>query len=213
MRNVIIALALAISFSIASAETMNFNVNGKQDKEAVTFTSEATLETIEGKTSEIRGFVAVDPTDVTIGAQAKFAVALASLKTGIDMRDKHMRENHLETDKFPEAVFVLHKVTSQNGGDLTDGQSKHLTLDGDFTIHGVTQSITMEATVTFMAESKTTEPKIPGDILHIVAQFEVTLADYEIKRPKFLFLKLSETQVVDIDIFASTGLPEVTFIE
>jgi len=213
MRNVIITLLIALSFSALSAETVPFYVNGHQENDAVTFISEATLETIEGKTSEIRGFVTIDPTDATIDPQAEFAVDLTSLKTGIDMRDTHMRENHLKTEKFPEAVFVLRKVTAGEGGDLTDGQPKQMTLEGDFTIHGITRPITMDASVTFMAESETTRQKMPGDILHIVIQFEVALADYEIKRPKFLFMKLSETQVVDIDIYASTGSPEVIFTE
>ncbi|MBK9304990.1 MAG: YceI family protein [bacterium] len=32
-------------------------------------------------------------------------VDLAALDTGIGLRNRHMRENHLETDRFPQAVF------------------------------------------------------------------------------------------------------------
>jgi polyisoprenoid-binding protein YceI len=212
MRNSLIFLIFITLVSFSNAEQLNFYVNGNQKNDAVKFTSKATLETIEGKTSEIKGYVSVDPSEVTSGAEAKLAVTLESLKTGIDMRDKHMRENHLETEKYPEAVFILNKVTGANG-DLADGQSKQLTLEGDFTIHGITRTITLDATVTFTTESENTNTELPGDILHIVTQFEVALADYEIKRPKFLFLKLSEKQTVEIDFFASTGSPEVVFTD
>lgn len=211
MKSLLTAIAVIMFGSVSWADTVNFYVNGHQDNDAVTFTSKAPLESIVGKTSEIRGYVEVDPANVSIGARAKFAVDLASLETGIGLRNKHMRENHLETDQFPEAVFVLSKVEAPDGGDLTDGQPEELLLEGEFSIHGITQTINITANVTYHTETDLTKKRMPGDLLHIKTRFEVLLEDYQIKRPEFLFLKLSEKQLVKIDIHASTGLPEVTF--
>lgn len=37
-------------------------------------------------------------------------VALSPLKTGLELRDKHMKEKYLDVDKFPKAIFVLDPV-------------------------------------------------------------------------------------------------------
>ena len=61
----------------------------------------------------------------------KFEVDLRSLDTGLDLRNEHMRDKYLETDKFPNAVFEL---------DPLEIGSK--TFTGLMTLHGRSKKIT-----------------------------------------------------------------------
>jgi len=194
----------------AIADTVTFYINDDKKRDIVTFTSKAPLETIVGKTSEIKGYIKVDPINITSDVKANFTVDLISLKTGIDLRDEHMRDNHLETNKYPEASFELENIISSSDSNLLENKTSLLTLEGDFSIHGVTKKISAQAMVAYVIENEDTQKRLPGDLLHVEVQFEIFLADFNIKRPQFLFLKLDEKIVVNVDIFASTKSPEVT---
>jgi polyisoprenoid-binding protein YceI len=200
-----ILLTLAISAN-AQTTSKTFYANDDKKKDVVMFTSQAPLETIVGKTAEIVGIVDVDPTDVST-AKARFEVDLATLKTGIDMRDTHMREQYLEVAKYPKAIFELTKVVKNSQTTLDDMKPVDLTVEGNFTVHGVTKTITIPMKVTYFKESEGTKSRLPGDIVHVQANWDLLLSDYAINRPQFIILKLDDKQAIDIDVFASTGTP------
>ena len=114
-----------------------------------------------------------------------FYVDLSTLSTGLKLRDEHMRENHLETDDFPFAEFTG-KVEGFNPA-IADSQM--VIAKGSFTIHGVSKDIVVEGKL--IKE---------GNKICILAHFPVKLDDYNIKRPEFLFLKLSPEQKVTIKV-------------
>lgn len=65
-----------------------------------------------------------------------FAVPLASFHTGIDVRDRHMRED-LEAEKFPTAELRVPRAAAVDG-----------TVKGTLTLHGATRPISIDAHVT-----------------------------------------------------------------
>jgi polyisoprenoid-binding protein YceI len=83
--------------------------------------------TIEGTTSTVG---VVDD-----GRTFSVTVDLASVKTGISLRDEHMREKYLHVDRFPSAVLVV----SRQAVALPDDGSRESTATGSMTIHGVTK--------------------------------------------------------------------------
>lgn len=190
----------------AQSTSKTFYANDDKKKDVVMFTSQAPLETIVGKTAEIVGMVDVDPANVST-AKARFEVDLATLKTGIDMRDTHMREQYLEVAKYPKAIFELTKVLKSSQNTLDDSKPVDLTVEGNFTVHGVTKAITIPMKVTYFKESESTKSRLPGDIIHVQAKWDLLLSEYSINRPQFIILKLDDKQAIDIDVFASTGTP------
>ena len=116
-------------------------------------------------------------------------VDLASLDTGIGKRNQHMRDNHLETDKYPKATFVGATVLEPKGTTLAPGKPVAFECEGDFTLHGVTKRLRASVEVTLRDERT----------LAFKTSFKVPLADYKIDRPKFLFLKLGEVQDVTVE--------------
>jgi len=185
-------LILAAASGRAGAAPATFQILPGAKGNQISFVSKAPLETVEGKTDRVTGSVAVDPADLAAGCHVEVRVDLASLDTGIGKRNQHMRENHLETDRFPEAVFLADSL-SEAPAALAPDTPAAFTLIGDFSLHGVTKQIAVPVTVVLSAD---------GRALAVSAAFAVKLADYSIARPQFLVMKLDELQRVNVALTA-----------
>lgn len=108
----------------------------------------------KGKTTDIKGFVTKKGPEVF--AQ-NIVVNLQSLKTGIELRDKHTLK-HLETDKFPQAVLLSAKGKDGKG-------------TGKIRIRGVEKEISGTY-------------KLNGNELE--AEFKLNLADFKITNIKYM---------------------------
>lgn len=63
-----------------------------------------------------------------------FYTDLSTINTGLGLRDRHMRENYLETKKYPSVEFVG-KI--KENVVLTKGKKKIAIAIGNFKIHDV----------------------------------------------------------------------------
>ena len=162
---------------------------GKENK--VVFVSKASMESFEGKTNKLEGRIDLDPANLGDSIPVHFEVDLASLDTGLPMRNRHMRENHLETAKYPKAVFEGAAVRGPAGEALEPGKTKRFDVEGTFTLHGVSRRIRINVDATYA-------PQPQGDRISFQTTFLVLLGDYQISRPQFLFLKLAESQEVRV---------------
>lgn len=185
---VLLTLCLSVS-----AEPLTLQITPGSDHNEVQFRSEAATETVVGKTRTVRGTVTLDGAADT-ASHAEIHVDLASLKTGIDLRDRHMRENHLETSKYPEAVFTLTSLALPTGA-LAEDVRTPVRVAGRLALHGVERDI---APTTYLTYS--TKGGAPS--LRIKSQFTVKLPDYKIKRPQFLVMRLAEEQKILVDLTA-----------
>jgi len=190
---VVAPVLLAAAVAHASVFTVR---EGKDSK--VVFTSRAPTETFQGKTDRMQGTLTLDPTAIGDSVTVHLEVDLASLDTGKKMRNRHMRENHLETDKYPKAIFDGAAVLSPPGAKLEPGKPTPFQIEGTFALHGVTRRLKADARATWV-------PAGTGGRIVFYAEFPVTLSDYSIRRPEFLFLKLAETQQVSVTGVASSA--------
>ncbi len=162
---------------------------GKENK--VTFLSKASMESFEGKTNRLEGSIGVNPDSLGDSITVHLEVDMASLDTGLAMRNRHMRENHLETAKYPKAVFDGAAVLGPPGAALEPGKTNTFDVEGTFTLHGVSRRLRIHVSATYTPEGD-------GGRIAFQTTFPVTLADYQISRPQFLFLKLAESQEVRV---------------
>lgn len=94
------------------------------------------IATVKGQFSEFEGTLEVTPA----GTRAYGSVKVASVDTRDPQRDAHLRSpDFFDAEQFPEITF---KSTSI--GVLEDDEFE---VRGDLTIHGVTQSVTLKATL------------------------------------------------------------------
>lgn len=188
------AMILLVLSAIAARATIYEIVPG--DPNGLTFVSKAPLETFDGSTKQIKGTVELDPESLGDSITVEVSVDLASLDTGIDLRNQHMRENHLHTAEHPNAVFRGAHFVGEHPSSLTPGDSAKFTMAGSFSLHGVTRRIELPVELTLDAKSGALEVK---------SEFVVFLADYDIPRPKMLFVKLDEKQTVT---FRAVAVPK-----
>lgn len=186
MRRVLMVLAAALAPMPAVAAEFAVQPGGENK---VVFVSKAPIETFEGRTNRMQGRIVVDPSGVTDSITVHLEVDLASLDTGIAKRNKHMRENHLETAKYPRAVFDGATIESPVGAKLEGGKPQSFDVEGTFTLHGVSRRLRIKADVSYAPQGRLT----------FRTTFPVSLPDYAIRRPEFLFMKLAETQIVRIN--------------
>lgn len=190
-----ITLALILP-GVALGATFTVRPGGENK---VIFISKASMERFEGKTGHLEGSIDVNPADLGDSARVHFEVDLATLDTGIPMRNRHMRENHLETARYPKAIFdgaSIHAPVSA----LVAGKSTPLEVEGTFTLHGVSRRIHIRVEATYKLQKT-------GEQIAFRTSFPVTLSEYQISRPQFLFMKLAETQEVQVRGVATATAP------
>lgn len=145
----------------------------------VDFLSKAPLNEFNGVSDKLNGLIDLSQNLLD------FYIDLNTLDTGIGLRDKHMRDNYLETESFPFAEFTgkLSPVPTLNSGDKIK-----VSAVGKFKIHGVEREIEVKGTL-----SKNSKGELELD-----AGFEVLLSDYNIPLPKLVFYELADKQEVTI---------------
>jgi polyisoprenoid-binding protein YceI len=191
----VLAICALLTLIAGAASAADFIVKPGGDNKVV-FISTATMEKFEGKTSQLSGRISVDPAGpLSDSLTVHLEVDLASLDTGIAKRNQHMREDHLETSKYPKAVFDGATLVHAPGISLASGQSTGFDADGTFSLHGVSRRVRVHIDATYQA---------PGTI-QFHTEFPVTLGDYKISRPEFLFMKLAETQDVRVSGVAAAS--------
>ena len=197
MRFRILALAVLGLLPAAGAHAVVFAVHPGKDSKVV-FTSKAPTETFQGKTDRMEGTLTLDPSALGDSISVHLEVDMASLSTGKKLRDDHMREDHLEVEKYPKAVFEGAALLSPAGAKLEPGKLTPFQIEGTFALHGVSRRLRFPAEATFT-------PVGQGGRVAFRANFSVALPDYQIKRPEFLFLKLAEVQEVEVSGIASSA--------
>jgi len=119
---------------------------------------------VRGFFSDIAGTIAFDAADATKDA-IDVTIRTASVNTHVDKRDEDLRSpNFLEVEKYPTMSFKSTAIARQGDG---------YTVTGDFTLHGVTKTIT--ATAKLLGAGK--DPW-GGYRTGYVADFSVNRTDY-----------------------------------
>ena len=146
-----------------------------------------------GKTKKVSGTLSVDPADIT-KTTGKFKAPVASLRTGNDLRDEHLRgDGWLDAEKYPFIHFEIKEVIlgKKGNAELKQGKDTKVQVKGNFTAHGITKSV--------LANGKV---KWSGNSIRIKADFPVVLTDHDISVPSIVRLKVANEIAVSVDLQA-----------
>jgi polyisoprenoid-binding protein YceI len=92
------------------------------------------ISNVKGSFSGLSGTLKLDETDYT-HSTVEASVPVASLKTGDDQRDGHLKSaDFFDAEKFPTFTFKTTNIDSTGGADYA--------VTGDLTLHGVTKPVT-----------------------------------------------------------------------
>ncbi len=190
--------SLILAAGISAAQPTTFKIGGGSPAmQSFTVDSTADFEDFTGTTNVITGTVVFDPSKRT--GSGKLTINVASIKTGIDLRDEHMRsEGWLSTDKFPNATFETTRVQFVSGTNYR--------VTGNLTLKGVTKVITTNATVRFIKESEQTRAaRFKGDLVNVKTEFKIRLSDYNVQIPAQAKGKVGEVVTIKLSVFGTTG--------
>lgn len=105
------------------------------------------------------------------GGKVKITVPVTNLKTGIALRDRHLRK-YLETDKYPNATLEVERSKLKLPGNDKEVEA---TASGNFTLHGVTKP------VKFSYKAART-----GSDYHVQALASIDITDFKVEQPCYL---------------------------
>jgi polyisoprenoid-binding protein YceI len=174
---------MIILFSVNFVYSSEYQVD-KSNSNIVKFISEATMETVEGVTNKIDGYIQIESIDKLIGSEFYFEVDLNSLKTGNGLRDRHMRDDYLKTDKY-QFTNIKGKITEAAKISDTEYNIKAATK---MYIHGVTRDIVITGKIFKLQNG-----------FKIKSNYNIKLTDFKIEIPKFMFMRLNENIKLDLD--------------
>ncbi len=173
----------AVPAELAARGTVYHTISGRQAQ--VTFTSDASIQNIVGKSNAVVGYAVSGGSDAPARlAGARWLLPVTSLATGIPLRDEHLAGEHwLDAVRFPTIEFSLDRVediaVAKSGADFTTFTA---TLVGRLTLHGVERELRVEkATLSFLKGSERTATIAPGDLLFVQCSYSVRLSDFGVR--------------------------------
>jgi len=153
----------------------------------VRFDAKAFLHDFAGKTSQVEGTIRVGDPDRLSDVEACIRIDAASLDTGNSTRDGLMRDDHLETARFPTIDFLLEMVD----GVTHQAENWEFTARGTLSLHGVSREIQFPV-----------RARQEGDAVRLAGQLPLKMTDYRIRIPRFFFLTVEDQVVVSFDVTA-----------
>ncbi|GAB1372427.1 hypothetical protein MASR1M45_24890 [Candidatus Kapaibacterium sp.] len=170
MKNLSIILFIFL-VSIVIGNSNEYHVD-KSNKNSVKFISETPVENFDGKTSKIDGYFICPSIEKLVGSELYFEVDLNSVDTGIGLRNRHERIICMQLNIRHLQVKCNAKVND------TEYDVK---VKGKMFVHGVTKEISVSGKIYKLGEG-----------YKLKSNFEIKLTDYNIKVPKFMFVRISE---------------------
>lgn len=188
-------------FAVKASGTQNFSFKDENGRNQATFFSTTPLEDVRGLSNNIYGTITFDVEDLTT-LKGKIILPVSSLKTGIDLRDEHLRsENWMDAEAYPNITFDIKNVS--NIKKISDNKAT-AKVTGDFTAHGVTKEVVADAELTYLDESEKTKQRAPGDLLGVKAKFDIKLSDFGVKN-KLIGEKVAEEIEIEVNMVGSNA--------
>ena len=173
---IVLLLGLVGSLSVHAQKYMTKNGN-------IMFYSETPMETIKAVNDQVNAALDIQTGEIV------FKVLIQSFQFPKALMQEHFNENYMESDKFPNSTFKG-KITNISSIDFSKEGTYDAVIEGDMTIHGVTNHISEKGTI--IVET--------GDKIHATSKFLVKVADYNIKIPGTVINNIAESIEVTVNV-------------
>lgn len=122
----------------------------------------------------------------TVSSIIKVSAAIASFDSKNSSRDSHAMEM-VQARKYPRVEF---------SSDSIRPDGKGYAVTGNLTFHGKTRPVAFLVIPEFL----------PGKI-GITGTFDVKLSDFDVERPRLLFVPVEDTLTISFELFAPDSAP------
>ena len=172
----IFLLSFILLINKIPAQTIFISDNGE-----VTFYSYSPVEDIKATSKQVNSIIN------TVTGEVAFMIPMRSFHFAKSLMEEHFNEKYIESEKYPQATF---KGTIDQKIDFTKNGILNLTATGKLNIHGKEKNIVEKGDI-----------EIKGDKIILTTDFNVALADFNIKITKILFNNIADT--INVKIKAS----------
>jgi polyisoprenoid-binding protein YceI len=125
-----------------------------------------------GTTRAVEGQIVLDAPGRVVPGESRFTVDLRTLQSDEPRRDRYVRRNTLETERYPTAVLVPAELRGLPV-PLPAAGTLPFELVGDFTVRETTRRITWPATATF-----------EGSAVRVQARTAFRFGDFGLRIPR-----------------------------
>jgi polyisoprenoid-binding protein YceI len=171
MKKIIILLLISLCFNAVGQKMISRTGEIKFDA-----TVPGSLDVVSASDNTVSAVLDKATGDFVVQSMVK------SFKFKSPLMQEHFNENYMESDKFPKATFKG-KIVKY------DQKSGTYDVEGDITLHGVTNKVKTKVTVA-SSDSK----------VSIAGAFSVKLNDYKIEIPSLAKKALAETAKISFKI-------------
>jgi YceI-like domain. len=144
------------------------------------FYSHTPMEDIKADNNQVVGAL-----DISTGEMV-FQALIKSFHFDRALMEEHFNENYMESDKFPKSVFKG-KITNLASVDFSKNGTYEVTVEGDLTIHDVTNKISSKGTV-----------EVVSGGINANSKFKIVPEDYKIIIPGVVRDKFDKTMEVTV---------------
>ena len=139
---------------------------------------------VVGRSPAVSGTVTIAGGAVT---GAEVTVDMTRLRTDVEPRDGRMRDEGLETARFPTASFRLRQPVPL--GDVAGARVVELRLPGELTLHGVTRAVEFPV-----------QARWDGTAIQVAGGMRVRRADFDLEVPSLAGYRIEDTAVVELEL-------------
>jgi polyisoprenoid-binding protein YceI len=138
---------------------------------------------IRGKGTQLTGDVVAEPD--ALSGELKFE--LDCLDTGIALRNRHMREEYLETGRHPYAIFRPTSLLAHKLPASASFAAQPTSFEGEMELHGVTRPVHGTARI-----------RRDGETVGVEAHFDLRTTDFGIRTPSYMGITVAEQVQVTV---------------
>jgi polyisoprenoid-binding protein YceI len=123
-------------------------------------------------------------------SEAEFTVDMTTLQSDHGGRDDAMRDEAIETKRFPTATFSLTDAMEFDAIPV-DGTRISVEATGDLTLHGVTREVTIPL-----------DAERTGNVIAVTGQIDIPFANYDIDEPTAAgVLSVEDHGILEVQLF------------
>jgi polyisoprenoid-binding protein YceI len=175
----LLPIFLLLATTASSAQEQVFQLDPLQSQ--VSWTLSDVLHTVRGTFQLKSGVLRFD--SATGSASGELVVDATTGQSGNSSRDKKMKREILETDKFPTIVFAPQHMT----GTVAHHGASQVQLQGSMMLHGQGHPLRLVIPV-----------RVNGNHTSADVHFEVPYVQWGLKDPSTLFLRVGKTVYIDV---------------
>lgn len=151
-----------------------------------------------GETQDVAGIIAFAADGGVLAEESRIAVQAATLRTDSGRRDGYVRNRTLETDTYPEVVFVPTSIDGLPDSIADASGPVEFTITGDLTVKDQTREVTWDATAEFAGDGTATG----------LAGVEFTFDDFGMNKPSVaIVLSVDDTIRLELDFVGAITAP------